>query len=84
MKDIQYVVETDTGQSMTDLFESFDEEPLGAASLAQVGCPWMVNINSDASLLQCDSERFCLNNRIFCYRQQSLRITNLLPTDWLS
>jgi len=39
MRDIQYVVETDTGQSMTDLFESFDEEPLGAASLAQVGCP---------------------------------------------
>ena len=36
MRDIQYVVETDTGQSMSDLFESFDEKPLGAASLAQV------------------------------------------------
>ncbi|XP_066931298.1 aarF domain-containing protein kinase 1-like [Clytia hemisphaerica] len=36
MKDIKYVIESDTGKSMYDLFESFDEKPLGAASLAQV------------------------------------------------
>ena len=36
MKDIKYVIESDTGKEMTDLFMEFDKKPLGAASLAQV------------------------------------------------
>lgn len=33
---IRKMVETDTGKPMTELFEDFENEPLGAASLAQV------------------------------------------------
>ena len=36
MQDIRYVIESDTGKTMDELFEQFDEKPLGAASLAQV------------------------------------------------
>lgn len=36
LEDIRYVIETDTGRKMSELFETFFEEPLGAASLAQV------------------------------------------------
>lgn len=36
LEDIRYVIESDTGLKMSELFESFDEKPLGSASLAQV------------------------------------------------
>ena len=34
--DIRYVIETDTLHSMEELFTSFEEIPIGSASLAQV------------------------------------------------
>lgn len=36
LDDIKYVIETDTGYKMSELFDEFSIEPLGAASLAQV------------------------------------------------
>jgi len=36
MKDVRTVIETDTNMKMGDLFNQFDETPIGAASLAQV------------------------------------------------
>jgi len=36
MSDIKYVIETDTAKPLSELFETFDEKPIGSASLAQV------------------------------------------------
>ena len=36
LSDIYSVIETELGKDSRNLFETFDEEPLGSASLAQV------------------------------------------------
>ena len=36
LKDIVYVIESDTRQPMGELFQSFERKPVGSASLAQV------------------------------------------------
>lgn len=36
IEDIKYVIESDTSKSMGELFDTFDEKPVGSASLAQV------------------------------------------------
>lgn len=35
-EDVSFVIETDTKQRMEELFSSFEQKPIGSASLAQV------------------------------------------------